>query len=74
MANAKIQVRSKKEVKYGDKNGNKNEGLRDFAQAGLASHMKSPLWSIWELVQNQQKRRCQKENRWGKGYLSDKHV
>lgn len=40
---AKIQVRSKKKVKYGDKNGNKNEGLRDFAQTGLASHMKSPL-------------------------------
>ena len=40
---AKIQVRGKKEVKYDDKNGNKNEGLRDFAQTGLASHMKSPL-------------------------------
>ena len=49
---AKIQVRSKKKVKYGDKNGNKNEGLRDFAQTGLASDMKSPLWSIRELVQN----------------------
>lgn len=43
MAATKIQVRSKKKVKYGDKNGNKNEGLRDFAQTGLASDMKSPL-------------------------------
>lgn len=65
---AKMQARSKKEVKYGYKNGNKNEGLRDCPNRTCLP-MKSPLWSTWELVQNQQKWRCQKEHGRGKSYF-----
>lgn len=33
----------KKEVKYDNESGDKNEGLKDFAQTELAPHMESLL-------------------------------
>lgn len=40
---AKTQARSKKEVKYSDKNGNKNEGIRNCPNRACLPHRKSTL-------------------------------
>ena len=65
---AKMQARNKKEVKYGYKNGNKNEGLRDCPNRTCHSEV---LGSWCRINRNGDVRR---NTVGGKVILNDRHV